>query len=195
MSVTQPGVNIKINDNINLKSALAVNVFTNIKGAARFSTSASTNSVNTLTQYKYNYNSFQPSAELSIKEPLGGLVPYAALFGDYVYNFSLPSSATGKGGYDFGLKFGDAKVEDWKKWQTKIIYSKLGRDAWLDIFPDSSRYSGKTNDQAIEAQFDFGLGKNTSLTLDYYYARSLTKTSGGDRAAAQVLQLDWNIKF
>lgn len=195
MSVTQPGVNIAINDNINLKSALAVNVFTNIKGATKFSTSASTNSVTSGSQYKYNYNSFQPSAELSIKEPFGGLVPYAALFGDYVYNFSLPSSATGKGGYDFGLKFGDAKVEDWKKWQTKIIYSKLGRDAWLDIFPDSSRYSGKTNDQAIEAQFDFGLGKNTSLTLDYYYGRSLTKTSGGDRASAQVLQLDWNIKF
>jgi Putative porin len=174
---------------------LAVNVFTSVKGAARFSTSASTNSVNASTQYKYNYNSYQPSAELSIKEPLGELVPYAALFGDYVYNISLPSSATGRGGYDFGLKFGDAKVEDWKKWQTKIIYSKLGRDALLDIFPDSSRYSGKTNDQAIEAQFDFGLGKNTSLTLDYYYALNLTKTSGGDRAAAQVLQVDWNIKF
>lgn len=195
MSVTQPGVNIAINDNINLKSALAVNVFTNIKGATKFSTSASTNSVTSGSQYKYNYNSFQPSVELSFKEPFGGLVPYAALFGDYVYNFSLPSSATGKGGYDYGLKFGDAKVEDWKKWQAKIIYSKLGRDAWLDIFPDSSRYSGKTNDQAIEAQFDFGLGKNTSLTLDYYYARSLTKSSGGDRAAAQVLQIDWNIKF
>ncbi len=195
MSVTQPGVTIAINDNINLKSALAVNVFTNIKGATKFSTSSSTNSLTSTSQYKYNYNSLQPSAELSIKEPFGGLVPYAALFGDYVYNFSLPSSATGKGGYDFGLKFGDPKVEDWKKWQTKIIYSKLGREAWLDIFPDSSRYSGKTNDQAIEAQFDFGLGKNTSLTLDYYYARNLTKTSGGDRAAAQVLQLDWNLKF
>ncbi len=197
MLVTQPGVNIAINDKINLKSAIAINAFTNIKGAARFASTSSTNTVATTaaTQYKYNYNSLQPSAEISIKEPLGGLVPYAAVFGDYVYNFSLPNSATGKGGYDFGLKFGDAKVEDWKKWQAKIIYSKLGRDAWLDIFPDSSRYSGKTNDQVIETQFDFGLGKNTSLTLDYYYGRNLTKTTGGDRASAQVLQLDWNIKF
>jgi len=195
MLVTQPGVNIALNDKIDLKSALAVNTFTNIKGAARFSSSSSTNSVTAVSQYKYNYNSFQPSVELSIKEPFGGVVPYAALFGDYVYNFSLPSSATGKGGYDFGLKFGDEKVEDWKKWQAKIIYSKVGRDAWLDIFPDSSRYSGKTNDQVIETQLDFGLGKNTSLTLDYYYGRSLTKSSGGDRAAAQVLQIDWNLKF
>ncbi len=195
MLVTQPGVSIAINDKINLKSALAVNVFTSIKGAAKFSSSSSTNSLTTGSQYKYNYNSFQPSLELSFKEPFGGLVPYAVLFGDYIYNFSLPRSATGRDGYDFGLKFGDAKIEDWKKWQAKIIYSKLGRDAWLDIFPDSSRYSGKTNDQAIETQFDFGLGKNTSLTLDYYYGRSLSKSSGGGRAAAQVLQIDWNIKF
>lgn len=195
MLVTQPGVNIAINDKIDLRSALTVNAFTNIKGATKFSSSSSTNSVTAGSQYKYNYNYFQPSVELSIKEPFGGVVPYAALFGDYIYNFSLPSSATGKGGYDFGLKFGDAKVEDWKKWQAKIIYSKVGRDAWLDIFPDSSRYSGKTNDQVIETQLDFGLGKNTSLTLDYYYGRSLTKSSGGDRAAAQVLQIDWNLKF
>jgi len=195
MLVTQPGVNIAINDKIDLKSTLAVNAFTNIKGATKFSSSSSTNSVTAGSQYKYNYNSFQPSLELSFKKPFAGLVPYAALFGDYIYNFSLPSSATGRGGYDFGLKFGDAKVEDWKKWQAKIIYSKVGRDAWLDIFPDSSRYSGKTNDQAIEGQFDFGLGKNTSLTLDYYYARSLSKSSDGSYAPAQVLQIDWNLKF
>lgn len=195
MLVTQPGVSIAIDDKIDLRSALAVNAFTNIKGATKFSSSSSTNSVTAGSQYKYNYNSFQPSLELSFKEPFGGLVPYASVFGDYIYNFSLPRSATGKGGYDFGLKFGNAKVEDWKKWQAKIIYSRVGRDAWLDIFPDSSRYSGKTNDQAIEGQLDFGLSKNTSLTLDYYYGQSLTKTSGGDRASAQVLQLDWNIKF
>lgn len=194
MSVTQPGVTIAINDAINLKSALTVNTFSNIKGATKFASSSGTNSLTAGNQYKYNYNSFQPSLELSLKEPLGGLVPYGALFGDYIYNFSLPASATGRGGYDFGLKFGDAKVEDWKKWQAKVIYSKVGRDAWLDIFPDSSRYSGKTNDQAIEGQLDFGLGRNTSLTLDYYFAQSLAKSSG-NYASAQVLQIDWNIKF
>ncbi|MDD5465134.1 MAG: putative porin [Candidatus Omnitrophica bacterium] len=195
MSVTQPGVNIAVNDEINLKSALAVNVFSNIKGAAKFSNSSGTNSLTAGNQYKYNYNSFQPSLELSFKEPFGGLVPYGALFGDYVYNFSLPDSATGRGGYDFGLKFGKAKVENWKDWQAKIIYSKVGRDAWLDIFPDSSRYSGKTNDQVVETQFDFGLGKNTSLTLDYYYGWNLIKSNSASNAPAQVLQVDWNVKF
>jgi hypothetical protein len=195
MIVTQPGFNFAVNDKISLKSALAVNNFINVQGTTKYSYSSGTNSFNANNQYKYNYNSLQPSMELSFTEPFHGLVPYGAIFGEYMYNIAAPTYATGKGGFDVGLKFGNDKVDDWKKWQAKIIYSKLGRDSWLDIFTDSDRYSGKTNSRSLEAIFDFGLGKNTWLTLDYYTAESLSKTSASGYAPAQVLQVDWNMKF
>lgn len=101
-----------------------------------------------------------------------------------------------KNGFDTGLKFGAKDIKDWGQWQTKVIYAKLGRDAWLDIFPDSDRYNGKTNMRSIEAEFNYGLGKNTYLGIDYYYSRNLTKTSdAAGFSPQQVLQVDWNMKF
>ncbi|MDP2830633.1 MAG: putative porin, partial [Candidatus Omnitrophota bacterium] len=100
---------------------------------------------------------------------------------------------TGRGGYDIGVKFGDEKVSDWSKWQAKLVYSKLGRDSWLDILTDNNRYGGTTNSKAFEAILEYGLGKNTSLVFDYYYAKSLNKINSG--APEQRFQADWNLKF
>ena len=192
----QPGLNIAFTDSLNLKSAFTYYLFNAIKGANQFTSGLGSNSVNSQSQYRYNYDSIQPSMELSVRDPLGGIVPYASLFGDYMYNVAMPSDSTGRGAYDVGVKFGVEKVSDAGQWQGKLIYSKVGRDAWLDIFTDSDRYlKGKTNSKAYEAIFEYGLGKNTSLVLDYYADQSLTKAVSGGYLPEQVLQVDWNMKF
>jgi len=195
----QPGVNYSLSNKINLKSAFTYNIFKSVKGAQKFSDSKSgtapyASSGNTLVGgiYKYNYNSIQPSVELSIKEPFNGLLPYAAIFGEYSYNISNVDN--GAGGFDLGLKFGSEKVSDWKQWQAKIFYSKLGRNSRLDILTDNNRYGGNTNSKAYEAILEYGLGKNTSLVFDYYYAQSLSKTSAR-YSPEQLFQADWNLKF
>jgi hypothetical protein len=47
---------------------------------------------------------------------------------------------------------------------------------------------------SYEAVFEYGLGKNSTLALDYDYGRQLTKT-GTSYLPAHVLQIDWNLKF
>lgn len=200
LAALQPGVNLAVSDKVNLKSAFTYYVFNSVKGAQKFSDSKSSSapyasSGNTLVggRYKYNYNSVQPSAEFSFKEPLNGLFRYASIFGDYIYNVS--NVQTGAGGFDVGLKFGAEKVSDWRQWQAKVVYSKLGRDSRLDILTDNNRYAGNTNSRALEAILEFGLGKNTTLILDYYDSESLTKTNGSGYSPEQLFQIDWNLKF
>jgi len=196
MWVVQPGVKYNWRDKIDFKAAVATYLFTNLKGKGAFTNEYRTNSV-VGGQYKYNYNSFNPSVEIGIKDPFAGVpllakyVPYAGIFGDFIYN---PDPQTGKSGFDAGLKFGQEKVGDWGQWQAKVLFAKLGRDAWLDILPDSDRYNGKTNMKSAEGIFEYGLNKNSSLVIDYYWAESLTKTNG-NFAPQQVIQVDWNLKW
>ena len=110
MWVIQPGVKYNFNKKAYLKLALAGYIFDNVKGA-------------TLTNGdddsgKYNYNSIAPSIEIGFKGPFGGLVPYIAVFCDYVHN---PDPSEENSGYLGGIKFGAKKVKKWGQWQAKYI--------------------------------------------------------------------------
>jgi hypothetical protein len=204
MFAVQPGIKYNWKDKINFTGAVAGYFFTNLKDTAKFTKAAVAGTGNSgTTNYIYSYNSVNPSVEIGIKDPFAGVspflakyIPYAGFFGDFVYN---PDPQTGNSGFDAGVKFGAEKVGEWGQWQAKVLYAKLGRDAWLDILPDSDRYSGKTNMKSIEAIFEYGLSKNSSLVLDYYWAEALTKVSSGAGAGTfapqQVLQIDWNLKW
>jgi hypothetical protein len=198
MWVAQPGINYSWQDKISARAAVAGYFFQNIKGNTAFTNSNRTNSVDGSSKYKYNYNSVNPSIEVNFKEPFAKVpvlrkyVPFGGLYGDFIYN---PDPDTGRGGFDLGLKFGNEKIGEFGQWQAKFLYAKLGRDSWLDILPDSDRYSGKTNMRSYEAILEYGLGKNTSIVLDYYWGESLSKTSGGSHTPQQLLQIDWNLKF
>lgn len=197
MLAVQPGFNLAINDKVSVQGAVAYYQNTNTANRTVFS-SASTNSGVTVAgagTYKYNYNAVQPSIELAFINLFSDtFLPYVALSGDYVYNTSMAKGLNGRDGWDAGIKFGDKKVGDKGQWQAKLMYARLGRDAFLDIFPDSDRYAGKTNMKSAEAILEYGLGKNTSIAFDYYRSESLIK-SGGTRNPSQVFQADWNLKF
>jgi hypothetical protein len=210
LNALQPGLNYAFNDKISLKSAFTYYLFSGVRNAAQFSYSkggnsalntvyskSSGNTLNASGKYKYNYNAIQPTVELSFKEPFSRLLPalplpYASVFSDFMYN---PEPTTGNGGYDVGVKFGVEKVSDWGQWQGKFIYSKLGRDCWMDILTDNDRYGGVTNSKTYEAIYEYGLGKSTSLVLDYYHSQGLDRDKKLGYAPEQVLQIDWNMKF
>jgi polyhydroxyalkanoate synthesis regulator phasin len=202
LNALQPGLTYALNDRINFKSAFTYYKFEFVKGAKKFSYSksgsapytASGNSLRNNT-YRYNYDAIQPSLEAAFKNLFGAWIPSVSLFGDYIYNVAHVQPETGESGYDIGLKFGYDKVNDWSQWQAKLVYSKLGRDAWLDIFTDNNRYGGTTNSRTYEAMLEYGLGKNTSLCLDYYWSKSLTSAARIGRAPEQAVQVDWNTKF
>lgn len=189
MLAFQPGFDWKINDNLSLKSALSFYYFNSVKNKTKY-TNQSTNTL-VGNMYRYDYNIWSPAGELKIKNPFGGFFPHLAFFGEYVHN---PDPDDQNQGYALGLKFGAEKIENRGDWQVTAMYTKLEKDAWLDISPDSDRYSGRTRMKGYEAILSYGLGKNTSLGIDYYYTKDLQKT-GETYVPEQLLQIDWNLKF
>ncbi len=186
MAVIQPGFSYKFNDDVSLTAAVAGYFFDNVQDST-LDHSAGTNTLSSTGYLKYKYNTISPSVQLAIKNPFGGLVPYLAIFGDYVHN---PDPSDQENGYLAGIKFGAKKVNNFGDWQMKYMYRHLEKDAWLDTFPDSDAYSGGTDVKGHEVALTYGLGKNTSLGLDYY---QMEKIKGSGRR--HILQVDWMIKF
>ena len=188
MYVLQPGVDIKIDDGINLKTSVAYYGFDNIKGST-LDHSSGTNSLSG-GGLQYNYNSLGISTELGFKNPLGiEALPYFALIGDYINNFD-PSSDND--GFLVGCKLGDKKVGKKGQWQAKYLYRRLERDAFPDTFPDSDFYGGETNVKGHEAIFQYGLLDNVLLGLDYYYSEPI---KGATRNQEHLFQTDIVFKF
>ena len=187
MYVVQPGLDWQIVDDIKLKTAFAYYGFSGVKGAS-LNHSEETNSLDGNNHLIYDYNSINPSLELGIKNPINGLVPYCAFFGDYIYN---PDPSDNNTGYLLGLKFGDKKVKEKGQWQFKYMYRYLEKDAWLDTFPDSDFYGGKTGVKGHEAILEYGLAKNVILGFDYYYSENIS----GSKKPENILQADLKLKF
>jgi len=188
MYVLQPGVDIKLNDAVNLKTAIAYYGFDNIKGSA-LDHSSGTNSLSA-GALQYNYDSLGVSTELGFKNPLGiEAVPYFALIGEYINNFD-PSSDND--GFLVGCAIGEEKVGKKGQWQAKYLYRRLERDAFPDTFPDSDFYGGQTNAKGHEAIFQYGLLDNVILGLDYYYSEPIKGTT---RNQEHLFQTDVVFKF
>jgi hypothetical protein len=138
--------------------------------------------------------------ELGISDPFAftGMnlpVPYLGFFGEYVDNFDVSTKGDG---WAAGFKLGYNKIADKNQWQLAYNYRFLERNAWMDTFPDSDFYSGKTNAKGHNVIFQYGLSKNSYLNLEYYCAKNMTRLTDdpeSSRLPAQVLQADWNIKF
>lgn len=119
----------------------------------------------------FDYDSSVISGEFGVKNPFGfENIQRFAVFGQFVRNFSISKDHKG---WSSGFKFGHKKVKKPGNWQFKYIYAELQRDAWLDIFPDSDRYGGKTDIKAHEVVFQYALRKNLILGLDLYKSQRL----------------------
>jgi hypothetical protein len=201
MYVAQPGITYDITDSMKVKGAVSYYGFTGTRGkkltgTQLTNTNATINGVS--NALVYNYKIITPAAEIGFKDPLKALgvdLPYLALFGEYLNNIDS-SVKRNNTGYMLGFKFGQEKVEKFGDWQFRYNYAMLGKDSILDILPDSDRYAGKTGIKAHEGMLDFGLGKNTWLGFDYYYAWQLPGNFNSTQTKpASVMQVDWNMKF
>ncbi|MFA5087974.1 MAG: putative porin [Candidatus Omnitrophota bacterium] len=141
---------------------------------------------------KYDYDSLGASVEVGVKNLFGGL-PFGAderiaVFGDFVQNVDKVDQRTG---WAAGIKFGNAKVSEAKQWQMKWLFASLGKDAFPDVFPDSDRYGGGTDNKSHEVTFEYGLSKNVILGVDYYYSQRIKAAE----RLEHLLQADIVFKF
>jgi hypothetical protein len=192
--VLQPGFTYAFTDKLSLKGAFSYYITSNVKGRVLDGTTG-TNSKDGSGNLLHDYSTLTPALELTIKEPFKALrigfldIPSLSLFGEFVDNPQVSKNGTG---YMAGLRFGAEKISGWGDWQFTYNFAQMEKDAILDILPDSDRYGGKTGIRSHEAIFQYGLGKNTYLSLDYYYGWAI---ASAHRQPAHEVQLDWNLKF
>lgn len=146
---------------------------------------------------RYDYDSLGASAEVGVSNPFNlNLVERLGVFADFIYNVDgdadgMSSEVPEASGLALGLVFGDKSVSSFGRWQAKYIYVNLGRDAFVDFTPDSDRYGGRTGTQSHEGILEFGLTKNVTLGLDYYYSKLLF----GNENPEHIFQGDIVFKF
>jgi hypothetical protein len=196
----QQGANFKLNDTFSLKGAVSYIPF-DVKDQVPSSYDKGYNtkyqsSSATTGNYAYNYGMVNPALEFKIMSPfkaVGSNIESLKFFGEYVKNLDVSAKNTG---FSAGFQFGNEKIEKWGDWQVRYVYAMLGKDAVLDILPDSDRYSGKTGMRSHEGIFTYGLGKNVSLNLDIYRSWGINGINTGGRAQPETLaQVDFNMKF
>ena len=205
-NVVQPGFNWKVMDNVNIKSTADL-WLAEVKGQQQINNTPGSNSLGRLPDqnkqtgpivYLNDYNTVVPKMEIGLTEPFFGFnagFPYFGVFGEYMYNFSADAKGTG---WIAGCKIGYDKVADKNQWQLEYDHRAIEKDAFLDMYPDSDFYGGKTNVAGNHIAFNYGLSKNSWLTLSYFNTWNMTRltnNSSSSKLPAQVIQADWNIKF
>ncbi|MFH1355114.1 MAG: putative porin [Candidatus Omnitrophota bacterium] len=194
----QPGVNYGLADGISAKAALTLDYFA-VGSTGNLNGSSGTNSWSSgdLAAPKKDVVNIMPALEVKFSEPFRGLgislldIPVLKLFAEYVKNMNDSKPDDNKTGFMLGCKFGADKVKRWGDWQAKYNYAMLGKDAVLDILPDSDRYSGGTAIRAHEFAISYGLGENTELGFDVYRSKRI----GMAEAPETIVQVDWLLKF
>lgn len=147
------------------------------------------------TTYGSSYSSISPAIEVGIKEPFGGL-PFGideriAIFAEYVKNLDDAIITDELNGWSLGFKLGNAKVKSKGSWQLKYIKTKLEKDAWLDLLPDSDRFGGKTGIEGHEISLEYVLRENIIFGLDYYKSWELANRDNKEN----LIQADLVFKF
>lgn len=189
MTFVQGGVSFKEGD-YDGKLATTFYNFNGVKGIALANDSGTNTSTGGVL--KYDYDSIGVSAEVGAKEILGGLPldidERIALFADFIQNVDAESSATG---WSTGIKFGNKKAKKPGQWKAKYVYVNLGRDAFLDTFPDSDRYGGGTDVRSHEFAINYVWKTGVIFGIDYYASDRIKNASNRE----QLVQADLQFKF
>ncbi len=162
----QDGAKFKFSKDISFCGAFSYYNSIRVRGN-KLKFSSETNSVEN-NRLKYDYNVFVP--EMEVVFSMKGFLHSLSFYGEFVHNFSVDLA---NNGFLFGTTFGWKKINRLGKWQVKLIHRKLERDAWLDSFPDSGSFEGKTEIEGNEIVFELGLYRNLIFKAKYYRTREM----------------------
>jgi hypothetical protein len=203
MYVAQPGIKLNFTKDTSLRLAAAYYGYNNVAGYTPFTGTTNQNTLDTrkgaaIGTYRYQYNAYAFGTELGFKNPFGSkMVPYLGILGGYLRN---PDPSRDNKAYLVGFNIGYPSVAKFADWNFEYTFRRYERDAMLDIFPDSSFYSGATNAMGHRIKTNFGLTKNVSLGLNYYNTWMVrptpsTTNRNGNPSVENMGQLDLLFKF
>ncbi|MBU0651067.1 putative porin, partial [bacterium] len=170
MYYIQPGFKQKVGEKMLWEFAAGYFGFSDVRGNT-LDYSSNSNSIEN-GGLKYNFNSINLVSKLTYSWQDTKKDDYAMSFvSDYIENFD-----SGDNGYLLGINYGFKQLKKRGAWQLFYNWRKLERDAFLDVFPSSECYSGKTNIQGHELGAAYVLLENVVLSLDYYYTEDIDNT-------------------
>lgn len=140
--------------------------------------------------------------DLTVQYDLARFAPYhVILTGDFVRNIGFDKDEVAAriggpidakvNGYQFLASVGYPQAVAAGQWRVFGGYKHLERDAVLDAFTDSDFHLGGTDAKGWLMGGDYGLARNTWLTLRYLSADEIE----GPPLGIDVLQLDLNTRF
>ena len=97
----------------------------------------------------------------------------------------------GDTGYFAKVELGTLNVTKLNDWNVFVAYKYLESDAVVDAFTDSNFHLGGTNAKGFILGGDYGLAKNTYVSLRWLSANEVS----GPRTRNDVVQFDLNTKF
>lgn len=141
-------------------------------------------------------------ADLTVQYDVARFAPYhVILTGDFVRNVGFDKAKVSDrvgasvdpriNGYQFLASVGWPDVTAAGRWRVFGGYKHLERDAVLDAFTDSDFHLGGTDAKGWQLGGDYGLARNTWLTMRYLSADAID----GPPLGIDVLQLDLNTRF
>jgi len=215
----QVGFDIAFADQSRLKAGLAYYSFSNVAGqrnaldgvALDFTAPGYLQKGNTLYDIR---NDTDPQsqlfalaadyrlADLTVQYDIARFAPYhVILTGDFVRNVGFDKAKVSDrvgasvdpriNGYQFLASVGWPEVTAAGRWRVFGGYKHLERDAVLDAFTDSDFHLGGTDAKGWQLGGDYGLARNTWLTMRYLSADAID----GPPLGIDVLQLDLNTRF
>ena len=191
MTVLEAGSVYKVDEDSKIKVAASIYFSNFIKGSklddGNFQTGWADNSLDSTGALLYDYNPITMSAEYVHKHLLG-MIPGKIML-EFAQN---PGAPVQNKAYVMGVQIGDDKLKEAGKWQAQLIYTRLERDAWLDMLPDSGAYMGATNFKGAYLTARYVVATNTvaACRISPY----LEKISGATNPQ-QMVQLDFMVNF
>ena len=192
MFAAQPTVALDLGGTLSAEFGIAYYAFSHVQGAVldhSAGTNAMSGTAGTLNGagLRYDYDSVNPSAAIDfVFEKSDGTGYRVRMIGDFIYNPDAEES-----GYLAGLGVGHAQTKHPGSWEVSYTWRRLERDAFLDVFPDSDFYGGKTGVAGHEVVLNYTLAKHFTFGVDYYRAWKID----GDEDPQDLLQVDWVVKF
>ncbi len=210
MVAFQPGADWKFAENGKLRVAATYYVFNNLKknykgtanlpgsiapstiGATLFPDNNTNDTLDANGNLAYNYNDLHFAAEADFNK-LSDALPYAAVYGEYIYN---PAPSTSNVGYIAGLRFGDPSVSNSGQWQVEYNYRRLERNAWIDILPEDDFLFGATNVEGHKASITYGIAKNVSTALTWFNPKQIEPNAPNKTTYTEnTVQVDLMLSF
>ncbi|MBF0489239.1 MAG: putative porin [Candidatus Omnitrophica bacterium] len=189
---------IKPNDKLDIKAAFTYIGYGNIKsGFLNGNVNNTLNAANGSNGLKYDYSAPMGAIDIGINDPFGEMlpapiyIPRVGVFGEYTRNPSAPDKNVA---WMAGTYIGNSKVNGFGTWRAYGAYKVLGKDAWLDIFPDSDFQGGATGVKGIETGVEVGLAKNMSFKIEYDKTRRID-VGAASKIPTHLVQYDINWKF